>query len=664
MSNTDNIDDAFDVAVWLKNKLGADDTWVNRGIQNIMKPEILKKLAELPQIFTMLRKPVKLKMLMGILHLPENAFQENLDQLVALVKQGIDDDDDEWIRHTASIVAFWMTKNKEFNENEVLNDITQDILEDLEAAKSMAEQAIVAVGDNQEEHMHILANIQLPGEGQFLNKNCLKYHYSNLISNNADCEDNEPLGTSDFVANGATIQNHRLNYEELIEKSKEAQQLIRSGVPQGITNRSRMIYSENPQADEPSSTTGFMKSDMSNLKKQLSSSFSSTKDRRNSSAVDHGRKIQILSTDEIAGLSKRKRKRPSVVVKSNSQADTLNESVENDTVEFQIPADGAFGGQNSQQAANLQQVQSSLHMTNSQQLDQHLNQNVVQMHQNVTPSLGQNIGQNIGQNNNIQNMGQNNGQNSGQNIGQNINQHINPGPGMSQTMSQHQNMGHLGQQLPQSFQQNHQPGYSLQTFNPETPYQQPYTPYQQPQIHHYQDPNYNMQNENSVQNQNSLQNQNNVENQNNQAQQNNVVPQNPNAYHQQQSISRQNTTPNQIPAQLQPQASQKVIKLKEIQRNYDAVGLSIHSTQSISALKSATDLQQPARDKILKFLNKEYTPNVVKEEIRLSLEKQPTTYSGNDINRPLETYTEKLYILCQDGNIELHTRILVESGRI
>ena len=35
-----------------------------------------------------------------------------------------------------------------------------------------------------------------------------------------------------------------------------------------------------------------------------------------------------------------------------------------------------------------------------------------------------------------------------------------------------------------------------------------------------------------------------------------------------------------------------------------------------------------------------------------------------DLNRPLETYTEKLYILCQDGNIELHTRILVESGRI
>ena len=125
-----------------------------------------------------------------------------------------------------------------------------------------------------------------------------------------------------------------------------------------------------------------------------------------------------------------------------------------------------------------------------------------------------------------------------------------------------------------------------------------------------------------------MQNQNNVENQNNQAQQNNLVPQNPNAYHQQQSLSRQNTTPNQIPAQLQPQASQKVIKLKEIQRNYDAIGLSIHSTQSISALKSATDLQQPARDKILKFLNKEYTPNVVKEEIRLSLEKQPTTYSG------------------------------------
>ena len=70
------------------------------------------------------------------------------------------------------------------------------------------------------------------------------------------------------------------------------------------------------------------------------------------------------------------------------------------------------------------------------------------------------------------------------------------------------------------------------------------------------------------------------------------------------------------------------IKLKEIQRNYDAIGLSIHSTQSISALKSATELQKPSRDKILKFLHKDYTQNVVKDQIRLSLEKQPATYSG------------------------------------
>lgn len=64
----------------------------------------------------------------------------------------------------------------------------------------------------------------------------------------------------------------------------------------------------------------------------------------------------------------------------------------------------------------------------------------------------------------------------------------------------------------------------------------------------------------------------------------------------------------------------------------------------------------------LRFLNKEYAPTQVKEEIRLSLQKESGTYYDNE-SRPLETYTEKLYILCQDGNIELHTRILVESGR-
>ena len=447
------------------------------------------------------------------------------------------------------------------SENEVLDDITKEILQDLEAAKSMAEQN----NENgvNEDHMHILANIQLPGEGQFLNKNCLKYHYSNLISNNADGEENEPLGTSDFVANGVTIQNHRFNFEELLEKSKEAQQLIQTGASQGIQNRSRMIYSEN-NMDEGNNTTGFMRSDVSSLKKQLSTNFSGTKDRRGSSSVaDSGRKIQILSTDEIAGLSKRKRKRISVVKDKNSEkmSEKFSEGNSNendkadDTVEFQIPA-------------------------------QHNQIPLQKQHSNVS-----------------------------------------------------MNQQHMG--IPnQNYQNPYPPGYSVQTFNENTPYQQPYTPYQQhvppppQQIHHYQDPNYSVQHQNQ-----QFQ------------QQNNAPPPPPPAPSQQQQ--------QQQPAR---QNSQTVIKLKEIQRTYDAVGLSIHSSQSISALKSATDLQQPARDKILKFLNKEYIPSALKEEIRLSLEKQVAQYFDNE-NRPLETYMEKLYILCQDGNIELHTRILVESGR-
>ena len=61
----------------------------------------------------MLRKPAKLKLLLGILHLNDETFNKSLNDLVEIVKQGMSDDDDEWISSTASIVAFWMTKNKE-----------------------------------------------------------------------------------------------------------------------------------------------------------------------------------------------------------------------------------------------------------------------------------------------------------------------------------------------------------------------------------------------------------------------------------------------------------------------------------------------------------------------------------------------------------------------
>merc|ERR1712179_571901 len=147
-----------------------------------------------------------------------------------------------------------------------------------------------------------------------------------------------------------------------------------------------------------------MRSDVSSLKKQLSSNFSGgTKDRRGStSVVDGGRKIQILSTDEIAGLSKRKRKRISVMKDKNSEkinerysegnSNEFENDKADDTVEFQIPA-------------------------------QH----------NQVPVQNQN---------------------------QNPNQ-VN--------MNQQQHMG-----IPQNYQNPYPSGYSVQTFNENTPYQQPY----------------------------------------------------------------------------------------------------------------------------------------------------------------------------------------------
>ena len=112
-------------------------------------------------------------------------------------------------------------------------------------------------------------------------------------------------------------------------------------------------------------------------------------------------------------------------------------------------------------------------------------------------------------------------------------------------------------------------------------------------------------------------------------------------------------------------------RFKEIYRNKDVGGKSIYSSyfdhwygnsEFFYEMKSATHLIQSDRDKILKFLKKEYVPSIAKEEIRLSIEKLPgrlPIYYDKSCN-PLETYMEKVFILCQNGCIELHTRYLSE----
>ena len=252
--------DTTDIALWLRNKLGTDEAWVNRGIHQVIKPELIRTIGNTDSVFPMLPTLCKIKLLLGILHLPKPTLKACEQDLRKLLAQAKEDDGDEWIRCTGNLVEFFLSNEKNFKENSILNEIAEKTLADLTKAKETAERY-----DDEEEtieelssHVHVLAGIQAPDECKYLNSSLLDYHYSNLLVNKHSAEN--LLESSDFVTSDTLIEEHRNTLSELSERAKEAQSMIQSGYS-GITNRSRMIYGDGTTMEDSSKDSAFLKSD-------------------------------------------------------------------------------------------------------------------------------------------------------------------------------------------------------------------------------------------------------------------------------------------------------------------------------------------------------------------------------------------------------------------
>ena len=80
-------------------------------------------------------QPCKIKLLLGILHLSETTIFDNFDNLDSIIDKGLSDDSDEWIRSTASLIKFFITKQVDFSANLVLKEISDKTIKDLELTK-------------------------------------------------------------------------------------------------------------------------------------------------------------------------------------------------------------------------------------------------------------------------------------------------------------------------------------------------------------------------------------------------------------------------------------------------------------------------------------------------------------------------------------------------
>ncbi|XP_019614599.1 PREDICTED: negative elongation factor A-like [Branchiostoma belcheri] len=90
-----------DTALWLHNKLGAsDDLWAPTSVTSLLTPDTLYNTR---QCFLELQVPVKLKLLLALVHLPRRQLQESSASVEHVISQALQDDD-AWVRMIADVV--------------------------------------------------------------------------------------------------------------------------------------------------------------------------------------------------------------------------------------------------------------------------------------------------------------------------------------------------------------------------------------------------------------------------------------------------------------------------------------------------------------------------------------------------------------------------------
>uniref|UniRef100_A0A8D0CLE1 Negative elongation factor complex member A n=1 Tax=Scleropages formosus TaxID=113540 RepID=A0A8D0CLE1_SCLFO len=145
--------DNIDTGLWLHNKLGStDELWAPSSIASLLTVSVIDNIR---LCFSSLSPPVKLKLLLGMLHLPRRTVDEMKDALSEIIQLATLDSE-PWVLMVADILKTFPETGSLNLDLEEQNPNVQDILGELREKVNECE-----------------ASAMLPLECQYLNKNAL-----------------------------------------------------------------------------------------------------------------------------------------------------------------------------------------------------------------------------------------------------------------------------------------------------------------------------------------------------------------------------------------------------------------------------------------------------------------------------------------------------------
>ncbi|XP_035666359.1 negative elongation factor A-like [Branchiostoma floridae] len=189
---------ARDTALWLHNKLGAtDDLWAPSSVTGLLTPDTLYNTR---QCFLELQVPVKLKLLLALVHLPRRQLQECSASVEHVISQALQDDD-AWVRMIADVVRSYPKSGALNTHLEDTQSVYGDTVENLRGPVSEVDTSSL-----------------LPLECKYLNRNALNAMLGQ-----------QPPPVKHFALKrkpkSATLR------AELLQKSSEAALQQKKGVP-------------------------------------------------------------------------------------------------------------------------------------------------------------------------------------------------------------------------------------------------------------------------------------------------------------------------------------------------------------------------------------------------------------------------------------------------
>jgi len=118
-----------DTAVWLHNKLGSkEELWIPSSISGIIKTT---KIDNILRCFHKLNSTVKVKLLLGILHLPRRNLDEMKHTLEGIIEKALEDTD-SWVKLVANMVKNYpltVNLNLDLHGNQIAEKVIEELTE-------------------------------------------------------------------------------------------------------------------------------------------------------------------------------------------------------------------------------------------------------------------------------------------------------------------------------------------------------------------------------------------------------------------------------------------------------------------------------------------------------------------------------------------------------